>query len=149
MNILGVGGWELAVIFIVALVFAGPKRMIQWAYIVGQYLGKMRIVWRNMMQTVQKEFDDAGVDIQVPKDIPTRNDIGRLTRDALEPFTAPMKQAMNEVEKETQVVQELATELKTDTSANGLHQTTMSDTADATDTSQNSFGTWSIGNDEE
>lgn len=148
MNILGIGGWELAVIFVIALVFAGPKRMIQWAYIAGQYLGKLRIVWRNLMETVQKEFDQAGVDIKVPKDIPTRNEMGRITRQALEPFTAPMKQAMDEVEKEAQTVQQLAGDLQSNTSPNGNHNPDTS-ASNPSDTEQSTFGTWSIQNNED
>ncbi len=37
MNLLGVGVPELVVIFVIMLVFAGPKRMVRWAYVLGQY----------------------------------------------------------------------------------------------------------------
>ena len=36
MDILGIGGGELVLIVLVMLVVAGPKRMIQWAYIAGK-----------------------------------------------------------------------------------------------------------------
>ncbi len=145
MNILGIGGWELVVIFIIALVIAGPKRMIQWAYIAGKYLGQLRIVWRNMMQTIQKEFDDAGVDIQLPKDIPTRGDVGRIAQKALLPFTAPMKQAMDEVDKEVNTVKQTATDLQVEASMNGKqkHETSKPANTNSSDAEQNSFGTWS------
>lgn len=150
MNILGIGGWELVVIFIIALVIAGPKRMIQWAYIAGKYLGQLRIVWRNMMQTVQKEFDDAGVDIQLPKDMPTRGDVGRIAQKALQPFTSPMKQAMDEVEKDVNSVKQTATDLQVEASMNGKQKHEASKPANTNDAEQSSFGTWSSPtNDEE
>lgn len=104
MNILGIGGWELALIVLIMLVVAGPKRMLQWAYILGKYLGQLRILWGQLMTGVQKELDDAGVDLQLPKDIPTRGDINRVARDALRPMTEPVEQTIREYEKEHQAI---------------------------------------------
>ena len=133
MNILGVGGWEIAVIFIIALIFAGPKRMMQWAFIAGKYMGQLRVMWRNMMKTIQKEFDESGVDIQLPKDIPTRKDVSRLAGQALAPFSEPMKQAMDEVQKEANVLQEVTSELQVNGN-NGQSQA---------DENTSNLGTWS------
>jgi len=138
MNILGVGGWEIAVIFVIALIFAGPKRMMQWAFIAGKYMGQLRVMWRNMMKTIQKEFDEAGVDIQLPKDIPTRQDVGRLAGQALAPFSEPMKQAMDEVQQETNVLQEVASELQ----VNGNNAQSQ------VDENTGNLGTWSANTSE-
>ena len=78
MEIFGIGGAELVAILIIMLVVAGPKRMIQWAYILGQYTAKVRAMWAETMTYVQKEFDEAGLNVQLPKDVPTR---GSFTRE--------------------------------------------------------------------
>lgn len=102
MNILGVGGWELAAILIIMLVVAGPKRMIQWAYIMGTYVAKMRQMWAETALMIQKEFDEAGVDIKVPQDIPTKRDIARGTQKLLSPVTDPLQQTVDEVKADIQ-----------------------------------------------
>lgn len=69
MNIMGAGPAELVLVFIIMLVVAGPKRMIQWSYTLGQYVAKLREMFQETMNAVRKEFEDAGVDIR--KDLPT------------------------------------------------------------------------------
>ena len=63
MEILGIGGAEFIAIFIIMLVVAGPKRMIQWAYVMGKYTAKIRAMWAESMTYLQKEFDAAGLDV--------------------------------------------------------------------------------------
>lgn len=64
MNILGVGPAELAVIIVLMLVVAGPKRMIQWAYQAGRYAAMMRKMFQETMDAIQKEIDDSGLDVR-------------------------------------------------------------------------------------
>ncbi|MEQ8671674.1 MAG: hypothetical protein RLP44_25730 [Aggregatilineales bacterium] len=144
MNIFGVGGWELAAILIIALIVAGPQRMARWAYIVGQYMGQLRIMWSQMMASIQTEFDDAGVDVKLPKNLPTRSDINRLAGDMLEPLNKQMKSAMNEVNQEADKVKQATSfKLTDDTttpkkpSENGKTQSSPNQTG------QDGFGTWS------
>ncbi|MCC6803924.1 MAG: hypothetical protein IT319_13660 [Anaerolineae bacterium] len=94
MDILGIGGWELVAIFIIMLVVAGPKRMIQWSYTLGKYVAVLRKMWADTAQMLQKEFDDAGVDVKVPKNIPTRGDLNREIGRALTPVTKPLQETM-------------------------------------------------------
>jgi Sec-independent protein translocase protein TatA len=100
MEILGVGGWELAAIFLIALVVAGPARMIRWAYQLGRFLGKLREVWSQAATTLQKELDDAGVDIRVPKDVPTRQTLRRDLNQMVKPFVDELRQPLDEVNNE-------------------------------------------------
>ncbi|MBI1257838.1 MAG: hypothetical protein GC204_10240 [Chloroflexi bacterium] len=100
MDILGVGGWELVAILLIMLIVAGPKRMISWSYTLGKYVSQLRRMWADTAQMLQKEFDDAGVDIQVPKDIPTRGDLNREIGRALTPVTKPFQETMNATKKE-------------------------------------------------
>ena len=101
MNFFGVGGPELVVILIVMLVFAGPKRMIHWSYLLGQYVAKFRVIWSQTVDLVQKEFDEAGVDIQLPKTPPTRDSMNKAIADAVKPVTRPVQESLDEIKKDT------------------------------------------------
>ncbi|MBC7810867.1 MAG: hypothetical protein H7175_06965 [Burkholderiales bacterium] len=108
MNIFGIGGAELIIILVLALIIAGPKRMIGWAYVLGTYLAKMRSMWAETSKYLQQEFDNAGVDIQVPKDIPTRANITREFNRAISPITRPVQDALDEVDADVKNVRRLA-----------------------------------------
>ena len=112
MNIFGVGGPELMVILIIMLVFAGPKRMIHWSYILGTYLAKFRVMWAQTVDLVQKEFDDAGVDIKLPKQPPTRRNLNKAISDAIEPMTKPLQESMDEVKKDVENIKAVSEEYK-------------------------------------
>jgi Sec-independent protein translocase protein TatA len=100
MDILGVGGWEIVAILLIMLIVAGPKRMISWSYTLGKYVSQLRRMWADTAQMLQKEFDDAGVDVQVPKDIPTRGDLNREIGRALTPVTKPFQETMSAAKQE-------------------------------------------------
>lgn len=100
MNILGIGGWELLAILLIMLLVAGPKRMIHWAYILGQYVAKFRTMWSETVDVIQKEFDDAGVGIQIPKDIPTRGTLNQQIAKTMESVTRPVKETMDKATTE-------------------------------------------------
>ena len=116
MNIFGVGGPEIMVILVIMLVFAGPKRMIHWSYILGQYLSKFRVMWSQTVDLVQKEFDEAGVDIKLPKEPPTRKNLNKTIADALQPVTKPIQDSMDEVKKDMDSVKAVSDDLKGQTS---------------------------------
>lgn len=115
MNILGVGGPELAAILIIMLVFAGPKRMVHWSYVLGQHLAKFRRMWSQTVDLVQKEFDEAGVDIQLPKEPPTRQNMNKAIADAMKPVTQPVQESLDEVKKDVKSLKEVGDELKNKT----------------------------------
>lgn len=75
MELFGIGGFEFALIVIIALIVAGPARMAVWARKLGQWTGQLRTLWRTAASQLQRELDDAGVDFKVPKDLPTRRAI--------------------------------------------------------------------------
>ncbi len=106
MDILGVGGWELIAIILIMLVVAGPKRMIQWSYTLGKYVSQLRQMWSDTAEMIQKEFDDAGVDVQVPKDIPNRASLNREINRVLTPVTKPFQESMEATRKEIQGVKD-------------------------------------------
>jgi Sec-independent protein translocase protein TatA len=138
MNILGIGGWEFVAIMLIALVIAGPKRMIRWAYYLGLYMGKLRIMWAETMSVIQREFDEAGVDLKLPKEPPTRHSINRMAQQAFQPFTSEIQKAVDEVEAEAKRVNEALAAPSTNGSA--------TQDQDADKPSQDpggDFGTWS------
>lgn len=57
MNILGVGLFEFALIFLIMLMVAGPKRMVRWAYILGRYTAQARGMFQETVNALQKEFE--------------------------------------------------------------------------------------------
>ena len=67
MNIMGVGPAELIVVLVIMLVVAGPKRMVQWAYMLGQYTAQLRQMWKQTLDAFKKELADANIDL--PKDL--------------------------------------------------------------------------------
>ncbi len=109
MNILGIGGWELLAILLIMLLVAGPKRMIHWAYILGQYVAKFRAMWSETVDVIQKEFDDAGVGIQIPKDIPTRGNLNQQIGKAMESVTRPVKETMDKATTEVNQIKSTTT----------------------------------------
>lgn len=102
MNIFGVGGAELVLIFVIMLVVAGPKRMIGWAYVIGQYVGKFRILWEQMVDMMQDEVDAAGLDVKLPKDIPTRQNLAQTATQFVKPYAESMEKTFDEVKNPLQ-----------------------------------------------
>lgn len=100
MDILGIGGWELVAIFIIMLVVAGPQRMIRWSYTMGQYIGKLRNMWREMATQLQKEIDAAGIDVKVPTQPPRPGSIQRQVRQSINKAVTPIKDPLNAVKAE-------------------------------------------------
>ncbi len=115
MNIFGVGGAELIAILVIMLVFAGPKRMIHWSYVLGQYVAKFRVIWSQTVDLVQKEFDEAGVDIKLPKEPPTRQNLNRSLGEAMKPMTKPIQDSIDEVKKDVDTLQEVSDSLNNKT----------------------------------
>ncbi len=107
MNILGVGAWELIAILLIMLVFAGPKRMIHWSYVLGQHVAKFRRIWSETVDLVQKEFDEAGVDIKLPKEPPTRKSLNSAVTEAVKPMTKPVQDSLDEVKKDLDTVKDV------------------------------------------
>lgn len=97
MNVLGVGGSELLIVLLIMLVIAGPKRMIHWSYVLGQHMAKFRRMWSETVDIVQQEFDEAGVGIQLPKDVPTRGSLQKQAGKVVGGVTAPVQDTLKEV----------------------------------------------------
>jgi Sec-independent protein translocase protein TatA len=106
MELFGVGGLELVAILVIMLVVAGPKRMIQWSYTLGKYMAVLRRMWAETAASLQKELDSAGVDVQVPKDIPTRQTLKTEIARMATPLTKPFQEGMDSVKTEIEDVKQ-------------------------------------------
>lgn len=101
MNFFGIGGTELVLIVLIMLIVAGPKRMIQWAYVLGVWVGKARTMWQQAVDVLQKEMDEAGVNVQLPKEPPTRQSITRMVNDAVKPYTRELEATYRQTQQVT------------------------------------------------
>ncbi|MEO0562597.1 MAG: twin-arginine translocase TatA/TatE family subunit [Chloroflexota bacterium] len=103
MNIFGIGGWELVLIVVIALVVAGPKRLAVWAYHLGQWTAKLQQLWRQFAETLQSEMDEAGVNVEIPRSPPTRQDLTRsmqqFGRQIVKTAEEPLDDVKADVEK--------------------------------------------------
>lgn len=139
MEILGVGGAELVVILIIMLVVAGPKRMLRWAYILGMYISKMRALWAESMKHIEREMREAGMDVELPKEPPTRANINRQVNRMLDPVIKPVKETLDDTRAQLEDVKKQAT--ITERNGHSLNQPRPA--APPSSDSQPNLGTWS------
>lgn len=114
MEIFGIGGFEVALVIIIALVVAGPGRMAVWARTLGRWVSKMRQLWSVTAAQLQRELDDAGVDFKVPRDIPTRKAIVQeLSRSStVAEFRKPVEEFQSALREGQDVAREVSDTLK-------------------------------------
>lgn len=133
MNIFGMGGAELVLIIVIMLVVAGPKRMIRWMYILGQWVGRFRVMWSQAVDVMEKEMRDAGMDVNLPRDIPNRGNLNQWANQLVKPYADELEQEFNEVAKPVR-------EIMKDTNA------IMKDADDAVKESTKGMGAWTAQN---
>lgn len=146
MEILGVGGGELIVILLIALVVAGPQRMIRWSYVLGTYASKLRSAWSNAAAALQREFDEAGVDIQVPKDIPTRQNISKEINRAVAPYVQQIREPISTLNQEISTVKSTLQPAPKDDSIALVNKP--ASPPDQLPKAPSDFGTWSASSSE-
>lgn len=109
MELFGIGGLEFLLVIMIAMVVAGPKRVVQWAYLVGKFFARMRHIWSEMMLVIQQEMKDAGMDVELPKTPPTRQSINQATRNLLKPYVKDLDDASKDLQRDLDTVsQEMA-----------------------------------------
>ncbi len=108
MEFFGVGGMELIAILLIALIVAGPKRMIAWSYTLGKWAAQARKMWSETAALLQKELDAAGVDIKVPTEPPTRQSLNNEVRRLTSPVTKPLQDSLKSVQTELEDVKKSA-----------------------------------------
>jgi Sec-independent protein translocase protein TatA len=100
VNFFGIGGAELVLVILIMIVVAGPKRMATWAFLLGRYMGKLRQMWAQVADVIQQEVDAAGMDVKVPREMPTRQNLAKMTSQVLKPYMEPLEQAGRELERD-------------------------------------------------
>ncbi len=102
MEFLGIGGWEIVAILLIMLIFAGPKRMLQWSYTLGKWVAVARTMWSQTAEQLEHELHESGVDIDVPRELPTRQSINasitKYVSTAAKPIVEPVKDVQRELE---------------------------------------------------
>ncbi len=148
MNFLGLGAPELVVILIIALIIAGPKRMVQWMYVLGRWTAKARSLWTEAVDALQRELNESGVEVKLPREMPTRGSLNRIAQDVIKPLAEPLKDTMQEVQKVSTEMNEAAREAKS--AAHDVAQkpkfgnlTTPMPNSQAPKAPIGGFGTWS------
>ena len=142
MNIFGVGTTELVIIVLIMLIVAGPKRMVRWAYHIGVYVGKFRKMWSEVVDVVQKEIDEAGVDVKIPKEIPTRQNIGKYVSEIAKPYTKELEQAAKEVQNPVKESLDVADTTMKAAAASLAKPKTAKKTSKQAPPAESTFGTW-------
>jgi Sec-independent protein translocase protein TatA len=149
MEIFGVGTVEILAIFIIMIIFVGPKRMIQWAYHLGRYVSRFRAMWAETMDYVEAELKQAGVEVELPRDVPTRGTMNKQVMETAQRLTAPMtkpvKDVLDETTNELNEVKAEATVKTTDWTKFKTNAPTAKPAAAPTNGSSESadLGTWS------
>ena len=62
MNFLNVGPWEVTVIFIIAILLVGPKRMVEMARTIGRVSSQMRRLSSEFLGTIRDEVEAVEAD---------------------------------------------------------------------------------------
>lgn len=142
MSIFGIGIWEIVMIMLIALIVAGPRRLLNWAYVTGRFFAQMRGLWDRTVTAMQKEIDSAGVDFKLPKDPTDRRAMRRLAEDAVRPLREPMEKAMRDYETERRGIQNQLT-AGDEGEADAHPQPAKKTTPPPTPSRSSDFGTWS------
>ena len=64
MEFLGMGGWEIFLILLIALIFVGPARIVQVARSLGKVISKIRSVTSDITSQINREVDEQTKDIK-------------------------------------------------------------------------------------
>lgn len=134
-----IGGTELLVIAIVAIVVVGPKDLPRMLRTVGQFVGKAKMMAREFQSHFTEALNEAGVD-DVRKEI-SRATSGTGVSDTLKPFTDVGNEIKKDIEKSAS-----STSTSTATSTSTSSGSTASGTgADASPDAQPSAGSGDAG----
>jgi len=100
VNIFGIGGAELVVIVLIMLIVAGPQRMARWAIVLGRWTGQLRRWWEQTVDIVQSEINEAGLDVQIPKEPPTRQNLNTWAQQVMKPLVEPIEDPAQKIKQE-------------------------------------------------
>jgi Sec-independent protein translocase protein TatA len=99
VELFGIGFWELVAILLLALIVAGPQRMILWSRQFGRFMGRAMIEYRKAADQLQREVDQMGLDVQIPRTPPTKQELGRTLTQVANKLAAPINEPVREIEQ--------------------------------------------------
>jgi Sec-independent protein translocase protein TatA len=94
VDFLNVGPWELVVVLIIAILVAGPKRMVEIARTLGQYSRQLRDLSREFTMALQAEIDATEAEAgQAAADLQNvQKDLGDVRKDLEDVLTGSPQQ---------------------------------------------------------
>ena len=99
----GIGGWELLLIAVIAILVLGPERMIHYAFRAGRLVRKMSVYWQEGAAAFRAEVHN--IEEAADSDISDIQDIGG-TKD----ITSEFKTYANSVDSTTTSISETSTD---------------------------------------
>jgi sec-independent protein translocase protein TatB len=114
VNFLNVGPWELTVIFIIAILLVGPKRMVEMARTIGRVSSQMRRMSAEFLGTIRDEVEAVEADarqalegvVQVGEDsVAELQATEQETRQVLESIGEDRHRATTSIKAELQAVE--------------------------------------------
>ena len=88
----GIGGWELLLIAVIAILVLGPERMIHYAFRTGRFVRKMSVYWQEGADAFRAEMRN--VEEAADSDISDIQDIGG-TKEIVRDCGLPLNQFDN------------------------------------------------------
>lgn len=81
MNIFGIGGWELILIGLIAVLILGPERMVRYAYRAGRWMRQFSVIWQESLDVLREnlgEFEEElpVEDIKRLRDFDIKSELG-------------------------------------------------------------------------
>jgi len=73
MDIFGVGGWELALVVVLAVVIFGPERIARHAYQVGRWARQFSAIWQEATTALREQLTE-----ELGEDLFTQEDLARI-----------------------------------------------------------------------
>jgi sec-independent protein translocase protein TatB len=114
VNFLNVGPWEITVIFIIAILLVGPKRMVEMARTIGRVSSQMRRMSSEFLGTIRDEVEAVEADarqalegvVQVGEEsVAELQATEQETRQVLESIGEDRRQATTSIKAELQAVE--------------------------------------------
>ena len=99
MNFFGIGGLELIVVFLVALLVVGPVRLVEGARLARKYMTELRRQREELTQMVEEAVDMEGIR-------------ERLDQDGILDDVRDLSSELNDIREDAQSITTDATELK-------------------------------------
>jgi len=69
MDFFGIGGWELILVGVLAILVFGPERMTRYAFQAGRWMRKFSIIWQDSLSTLREQLNEEIGDTITQEDV--------------------------------------------------------------------------------